>query len=126
MVGIDIVEVSRVVNIKNKDAWIDKCLTKNEIAYLDKKSKQAKNKYSEYDYSLAGVWATKEAVLKAFGIGIIRNLKQIEVLHQQSGAPFVKLDIEFCKKYGIDTNINPQISISHDGGYAICVCFCNR
>lgn len=123
MVGVDIVCVSRIENMQNKDKFINKILTPEERGYLSKKSKVKKNLHSEYDYSLAGMWATKEAVLKAFGVGIINNLQQIEILHNNNGMPFVKIYDEFCKKYQIKMPRDISISVSHDGDYAVGVCF---
>ena len=122
MVGVDIVDITRIANAKNKEALIEKILTENEKEYLKTKSKKVNNMFSEYDCSLAGFWAAKEAVLKALEVGIVTNLKHIEILHKENGAPFVKLNESFVKKYNVNNNYTLSISISHDGGVAICVC----
>ena len=126
MVGVDIVEIDRIVNVKNKEALINKMLTQNEKDYLQTKSQKVNNQFSEYDCSLAGFWAAKEAVLKALEIGIVADLKQVEILHKPNGAPYVKLHEQLCKKYNISQTCNINISISHDGGTAICVCLVSK
>ena len=123
MVGVDIVEIGRIANTKNKESLINKILTANEKHYLQAKSQKVNNQFSEYDCSLAGFWAAKEAVLKALEIGIVADLKQVEILHKANGAPYVKLHEQMCKTYNISQTCNINISISHDGGTAICVCF---
>ena len=123
MVGVDIVEIQRVSNANKKNAFINKVLTKSEQEYLQTKSTIVNNMFSEYDCTLAGYWAAKEAVLKALQIGIVTNLKHIEILHKPNGAPYVNLHKGFCDKYNISSSTNINISISHDAGIAICVCY---
>jgi len=64
--------------------------------------------------SLAGVFAAKEAVLKALALKA-GNWKKIEIVKTQNGRPEVKLS-ELNKKI-----ISQDISISHDGEYAMAV-----
>ena len=123
MVGVDIVEIKRVANANIKNAFINKVLTNLEQEYLQTKSTVVNNMFSEYDCTLAGFWAAKEAVLKALEIGLVTNLKHIEILHKPNGAPYVNLHKSFCNKYNISNNTNISISISHDAGMAICVCY---
>ena len=123
MVGVDIVEVERVVKANKNGAIEKKILTKQEKEYLSTKSTTVVNKFSERDYSLAGFWAAKEAVLKALELGIIVDLKQVEIYHKPNGAPYVKLAEDVCVRHNIDKNIKIELSISHDAGVA--VCFCN-
>lgn len=123
MVGVDIVNVDRVAKLNKKEAFIEKVLTNQEREYLHKKSTKINNQYSEHDYSLAGFWAAKEAVLKALELGLIEDLQNIEILHKPNGAPYVNLDKDFCKKHNISTKTSIHISISHDAGCAICMCY---
>lgn len=123
MVGVDIVDIARIALSKTKQNFMNKVLTAKEREYLSTKSQKANNAFSEYDCTLAGYWAAKEAVLKAFEIGIATNLSHVEILHKKNGAPYVNLNQQFCKKYNIEPDVNIKISISHDAGVAICVCF---
>lgn len=62
--------------------------------------------------TLAGMFAAKEAVIKALGLGA-GAWKKIEILKNSDGKPSVKIA-------GFDKEIiSCDISISHDGGYAM-------
>lgn len=122
MLGIDVVEVERVVKANKNGAIEKKILTKQEKDYLLTKSTTVVNKFSERDYSLAGFWAAKEAVLKALELGIIVDLKQVEICHKENGAPYVKLAKALKDKYNIDKNLKFELSTSHDAGVAVSVC----
>lgn len=100
-VGTDIVKISRLEG--TKDSFIDGVLSLNE-----KEEYQKRNKKAEF---LAGHYAAKEAFLKALGTGLSgARLKEIEVHYEKSGAPYL---IYQGKRY--------EMSISHDGDYAISV-----
>jgi len=68
----------------------------------------------KYQY-LAKIWASKEAVSKAFGTGIRNNItwKAIEVKSDELGCPRVNL------KFDIENNFVCYLSISHDKGMLI-------
>jgi len=102
MVGIDIVDVSRITDAVEKygDRFLDKVFTREEIAYATQRKRA--------DESFAGRFAAKEAFMKAIG----RRLawKDINVL-QSRGRPY----IEF---HGTRYD---GISISHEQAYAVSV-----
>jgi holo-[acyl-carrier protein] synthase len=102
LIGIDIVDISRITDMVEKygDRFLDKIFTREEIAYAGQR-KMA-------DESLAGRFAAKEAFMKAIG----RRLawKDINVL-QNEGRPY----IEF---HGTRYD---GISISHERAYAVSV-----
>jgi len=100
MLGIDIVKISR---IKNVDSLKRGILSINEIKLFDKAIKK-----KEF---LAGRFAAKEAFLKANHKGLDGiPLKEIEVLYRKDNSPFIKYK-----------NKNFDVSISHDGDYAIAI-----
>lgn len=110
--GTDIIEIGRIKNsIENTGTkFLNKVFTKKEIEYCESKSKQ---KYEHY----AGKFAAKEAVFKA--VSKILNdkysvtWKDIEVLNDMQGRPYVNLlNIDMEKIENID------ISISHCKEYA--------
>ncbi len=80
-VGIDLIEIERIKKACTKSFFIKK-------TYTQKECQQAKESIS----FLAGNFATKEALVKAFGIGF-RNieLKEIEVLRDELGKPYIIL-----------------------------------
>ncbi len=94
-IGTDIVQISRIEKSIKRQSFLNRVYTENERAYC--KSPQ----------NYAGLFAAKEALVKALGIGIDRPLNSYEVLHRESGAPYFP---QFE---------NSSVSISHDGDYAI-------
>ena len=85
--GVDIVEVVRIKKALKKwgDGFINKVFTRKELAY-------SHGKRFAYQH-LAARFATKEAVLKAFGGGWLRSLpwKEVEIINDGSGKPNVRL-----------------------------------
>lgn len=110
-VGNDIIETERIKRLYEKyaDNFKNKVYTSKEIEYCESKKL---NKFQSY----AGRFAAKEAVFKAISQGFSNkyqiNWKDIEILNDVSGRPYVNLNnINFVE--GID------ISISHIKDYAI-------
>lgn len=106
MVGIDIIAVSRFSRIKKLDYkhWL-KFFTKAEWQYSFARPDPAQ--------TLAGVYAAKEAVMKALGRGLLGRADRIEIGRAAGRRPIVKID----KKK--DTKIS--VSISHTEGIAAAV-----
>lgn len=94
-IGTDIVKISRIEKSIESETFLSGVYTENERAYC----KNAQN--------FAGVFAAKEAYLKALGVGIDRRLNKIEISHDEKGKPYI---------VGVS---NSDLSISHDGEYAI-------
>ena len=112
--GVDIVKISRIEKllIKKRDIFLNKIFTKKEIKYINKKNNSPE--------TISGMFASKEAVSKILGTGVGRvNWKDIEILHDKKGKPYVNLYNEgfnLCHKLGID---RIYLSISHEKEYAI-------
>lgn len=106
--GIDIVYVNRFNDLKNNKLFMGKIFTKEELKYIEK---------TNYNISsIGGIYASKEAFLKAIKKGIDSySLKDIEVLHNKDNAPYLKFYNDLDKY----NNINISLSISHDNEYAI-------
>ena len=69
---------------------------------------------------LAGRWAAKEAVAKALGTGWRGvGYTDIEIHRQPSGAPTVYLHQRAATQIAIWGESQWQLSLSHDGNYAI-------
>lgn len=113
--GIDIIEVSRIKkSITSKDEkFLERVYTQNEIQYCNSKNVK---KYEHY----AARFAAKEAVLKAVSDGLNSkydiNWKDIEILNNKEGRPYVNLKNKIKEKLDID------ISLSHIKEYAIANC----
>ena len=110
-VGTDIVSIKRVEESIEKfgNKFLDRFLNQEEIESLKKIE------------SIAGYWAAKEAVAKALGCGIGRELafRDIIIKKNLNNAPYFEIE---SSKFSI---IESSLSISHDGGFAIAVVVIN-
>ena len=111
-VGFDLCEISRMEKQAENEPFLNRFFSEQEVAYILSKGK---NKAQ----TLAGIFAAKEALTKALGTGIAFELKDIEVLHDETGQPFYSLTGEAARMTGNDRLL---LSISHDGGMAGAVC----
>jgi len=111
--GIDIIKVERIKTAVDRwgQNFLRKVFTDNEIKYA--KSRRFSSEH------LAARFATKEAVLKAFGDDKWVDWKNIEISHAKSGKPEVKLS-GYLDKLRKDRNINGvAVSMSHTKDYAV-------
>ena len=100
--GVDIMLISRMEKSIKSEAFLKKVFSESERVYIKDKANQAQ--------TAAGMFCAKEAVLKAMGKGIGDiPLREIEILHRESGAPFVEMGGAF----------SIHISISHMGDAAV-------
>ncbi|GBF11914.1 holo-ACP synthase [Tepidibacillus sp. HK-1] len=111
-IGIDLVEIPRIKGIiENKEShFLQKVFTQKELAGAPL------NPQRKIEY-LAGRFAGKEAVAKAFGTGIGKQLnwKDIEISSLDSGKPIVVIKSTEVEK----ENLTIHISISHTKTIAI-------
>lgn len=108
MIGIDIIAVHRMERFIERygDKGLERFLHPSEIVL-------AKN-----PKSTAGLWAAKEAVSKALGCGIGKELgfHDITISKDEKGAPLVDLSQKTRKHFGVK---DVSLSITHDGDYAV-------
>ncbi len=110
-VGLDICQISRMAEAIRHPRFLERVFSEEERAYLESKGGTAAQ-------SAAGMYAAKEAFLKARGTGIDSlGLDRIEVLHTPGGQPCYRLS----GAYG-ELSVTAHLSISHDGGVAAAVC----
>ena len=113
--GVDIVLVDRInkiLNSKKKSRFLSKIFSRNEIS--DSKNRQNQSEY------FSGRFAAKEAIKKALSSYNKTNMysfKSLEILNSESGKPYVLI--------GSKRQANINISIAHDGNYAIAFCVVN-
>ncbi len=109
-IGTDIIQISRIQDalVQFGDRFKQRFLTPNEIEKTTKTE------------SLAGLWAAKEAIAKALGCGIGKELRfcDIEIFKDSRGSPYFRLSPEAKERFQIKES---SLSISHDGGFAIAV-----
>jgi len=111
--GIDVIEVERIKSAVEKwgESFLNRVFTDSEISYA-----RSKRFSSEH---LAARFATKEAVLKAFGDSRWVDWKNIEIFNAESGKPGIRLCgylAKLKKQRKID---NVAVSMSHTKDYAV-------
>ena len=111
MIGIDVVSISRM------QRFIDKFGNKG----LGKFLLQSEIEIAKTTKTIAGFWASKEAISKALGCGIGSrlNFHDIRIYKSKVNAPLVELSKKAQKEHNVNS---VHISITHDGGIAIAVC----
>lgn len=109
MIGIDICSISRFSNMKDLEKFLEKYFTIREIEYILNTGNR--------DETVAGIFALKEAFVKAVGTGFGTILPiDVEIVHDFSGKPELIISNNIINK--ID---EISCSISHDGDFAIAV-----
>ena len=114
--GIDIVEVERVQNLKDKwqDRFLKKVFTEKELSYANAKKCVAEH--------LAARIAIKEALIKAFsnnGKKYLGSWQDVEVSNDKSGRPYVNLYGNFKRVKERRKLGQIIISASHTHKYAV-------
>lgn len=117
--GVDIVKIDRFEKSAKDENFLKKYFSNEEQKYIEQKQNPKQ--------TIAGIFCAKEAVLKAFGIGIGAglNLSEISILHDSLGMPYVDVTAKIFY-YLNQKNCNEiSVSISHDGDYAVAFCVIN-
>jgi holo-[acyl-carrier protein] synthase len=109
-IGTDIVQIDRFKQSLDRfgNKFLDRFLNASEISLS--------NKVESY----AGYWAAKEAISKALGCGIGKELsfKDITISKTLNGVPYFRLSQTAQLHFQVTSS---SLSISHDGGFAIAV-----
>lgn len=114
MIGIDIVKVSRISKLMEKERFLSRVFSQNEIEYFKEKGMKTE--------TIAGSFAAKEAVSKAFGTGIGKlSFKDIEIMRDKNGKPKCILSNKGSQLAGSLGFSDVLISISHEKEYAVAV-----
>ena len=97
-----------------REHFYRRIFTDGERAYLDKKNKSRAQ-------SAAAMYAAKEAVAKALGTGIAEGVffDQIEVTHNELGAPGLKLSGKALERMQALGGNSALLTLSHEGDMAI-------
>ncbi len=115
MVGIDIESATRFKNWSEQN--LNRVFSKTEICY----AKKFKNFYEH----LAGFYCVKEALVKALNNKTLK-FNEIEVLHTQTGKPYVSLNQQIKSQLSLSNFNEIEISISHSQGFAVAVVLLNK
>ncbi len=114
-IGIDLIEVKKIAKSISSEADLRKVFTEAEIEECRLVTNSAER--------FAGKFAAKEALMKAIGKGIRQGVwfTQIEVLNEESGAPYIRVSGE------VETTINElgvkniRVSVTHTRATAAAV-----
>ena len=100
-IGTDIVDVERIRKLGSLEKFADKILSLNELEVFNSEIDEKKVTF------LAKQFAAKEAVSKALGTGIGKDIRfnQIEILRNSDGKPYLNHD-------GIITTIFNDLGIT--------------
>ena len=113
-IGTDLVKISRIERAgENHPGFIERVFTPKEREYCNRQ------KFPAQHY--AARFASKEAVLKAFGTGLSAGMKwtDIEVLHGEGGGPIVNISGVAKDLADLKGVMQIMLSYSHDEGYAV-------
>ena len=116
--GTDLVEITRMQGIleRQKDAFISRCFTEEEITYCE-----GKRTDTARAASFAARFAAKEAFGKAVGTGVLADgigMKDIETVTDGAGAPSLRLH-GAAKARAEELGITSvSVSLTHDGNMA--------
>lgn len=82
-IGVDIEEIDRIRKMADRQHFVTKVLTPNEVAVYEALSDKRSAEF------LAGRWSAKEAYSKALGTGIGHavSFQDVEILDDETGKP---------------------------------------
>jgi len=114
-IGVDIVDISRIERVLDRwgDRFVRRVFTEAEIEYCSRRGRPASR------YALR--FAAKEAFAKALGSGFRDGLsfRQIEVINNTQGKPYLKLHGRCRELYTENGICGVFLSLSDDGPYAV-------
>ena len=109
-IGVDLCAVPRMAALLTDDRFLDRYFTPGEKAYIRGKGQEAAQ-------TMAGIFAAKEAALKALGTGVTRPLQSVEVTHTAAGAPQLTL-------HPHPPDCTFHLSIAHEGELTVAFVVC--
>lgn len=114
-IGIDLCGIGRISSMVGKESFLKKFFSEQERKYVAEKGATA-------DTSIAGIYAAKEAFVKAIGTGIMNaDLKAVEIIHTQQGQPRYNLSGWASAEADKKGMVSIYLSITHDNGVAVAV-----
>ncbi|MEG6586819.1 holo-ACP synthase [Dendrosporobacter sp. 1207_IL3150] len=110
--GIDIIEIDRIEKAIQRDKFVKRVFTVKEQEYCNSRGIQRAASY-------AARFAGKEAILKAFGTGLVGGeLLDIEILPNDKGCPKVSLTGFFSEYAALLEVSDIHITLTHARLYA--------
>ena len=119
IIGLDMVEISRIKKSMARKSFIKKVFSDLEIKDLEIR------KFNPQ--SVAAGFCAKEAFLKAVGLGILGiKLHEVQLIHNEVGQPYIVLGGELKEKFK-NSEWQFSVSLTHTKNYACAVVIgCNR
>ncbi len=115
LLGIDIIETERVAQALSRsgERLVHRLLTVQEQRYVGEPADNVQR--------FAGIWAAKEAAVKALGTGFRFGISfhDIEIFHNELGQPYFQFSGEFLKLMNQKSLRVSTLSISHCATHAI-------
>lgn len=111
-IGVDICEIARIERAMEKVGFLPRFFTREECDYVAARAQMGAQ-------SAAGLFAAKEAMLKALGKGLAIPMRDVGVTHDALGAPQACLSGAAAKRLCELGGRRMLLSISHDGGMAV-------
>ena len=105
-IGIDLCEITRMQTMLDENRSLRRMFTEAEETYTRSKGASAAQ-------TMAGLFAAKEAILKAFGTGLTLPMTDIVITHTEFGQPIVTLTGKAAELGG-----HVMVSITHETGMA--------
>ena len=105
-IGIDLCEIARMQTLLDEGRSLRRMFTEEEQAYIAGKGASAAQ-------TMAGMFAAKEAVLKALGTGMTIPMTDIVISHTELGQPVATLTGKAAAFGG-----TVLVSITHEAGMA--------
>ena len=102
-IGLDLCEIARMQTLLDEGRSLRRMFTEEEQAYIAGKGASAAQ-------TMAGMFAAKEAVLKAIGTGMTVPMTDIVISHTELGQPVVTLSGKAADMGG-----RVHLSITHEG-----------
>ena len=114
-VGIDIVEIERIrtAATRSGEGFMTRVYTPREIDYIGNVEEGAER--------AAGIWAAKEAAVKALGTGFRQGIlfHDMEIEHEEMGRPYFVFGGRFLVVMQQSGLTAASLSISHCGTHAV-------
>ena len=114
-IGTDIVDVERIRKLDSLEKFADKILSLNELEVFKSQIDEKKVTF------LAKQFAAKEAVSKALGTGIGKDIRfnQIEILRNSDGKPYLNHDGMITTIFNDLGITKTHVSLSDEKKYAL-------
>ena len=114
-IGTDIVDVERIRKLGSLEKFADKILSLNELEVFKSQTDEKQVTF------LAKQFAAKEAVSKALGTGIGKDIRfnQIEILRNSDGKPYLNHDGMITTIFNDLGITKTHVSLSDEKKYAL-------